>query len=118
MNKNILDLISERPIIFDGAMGTMLNARGVPWNACFEAANIQQPDLVKSVHLEYVAAGSQVIETNTFGANRNKLSATGLPDRVGEVNAAGVQLARSVIPHDAYLAGAVGPFGRASDGDH
>ena len=113
----LLDLLQSTVVVADGAMGTMLNARGVPWDACFEAANVQQPDLVQGVHREYAAAGSQVIETNTFGANRNKLSAVGLSDRVREVNAAGVRLARPVVPPDAFLAGAVGPYGRSRNDD-
>ena len=114
---SLLEMLRDGVVVADGAMGTMLNARGVPWNACFEALNLDRTDLVKAVHLEYVVAGSQLIETNTFAANRNRLASAGIGDSVKEVNAAAVRLARSVIPNNVFLAGAVGPYGRAAQGE-
>ena len=78
-------------------MGTMLNARGVGFDTCFDALNLTNPALVAEVHREYIEAGSQVIQTNTFGANRYKLAAHGLEDKVAEINRAGVELARRVV---------------------
>ena len=95
-------------------MGTMLYAKGVFINRCFESLNQSQPDLVVDVHLEYLKAGADVIETNTFGANRMKLRGFGLGDQVREINLAGAQLARRAVEKwkgDAYVAGAIGPLG-------
>jgi homocysteine S-methyltransferase len=101
-------------LVCDGAMGTMLYAKGVFINRCFESLNQSQPDLVVDVHLEYLKAGADVIETNTFGANRMKLRGFGLGDQVREINLAGAQLARRAVEKskgDAYVAGAIGPLG-------
>jgi methionine synthase / methylenetetrahydrofolate reductase (NADH) len=95
-------------------MGTMLYAKGVFINRCFESLNVSQPALVVDVHQEYRRAGADVIETNTFGANRMKLRAFGLGDQVREINLAGARLAREAIEgsgHDGYVAGAIGPLG-------
>jgi homocysteine S-methyltransferase len=110
--QELLQRMKSDIVVGDGAMGTMLCARGIPWSACFEAVNLTQPELVKALHLEYVAAGSDLVETNTFGANRNKLRAAGQAERVQEINAAGVRLAREVVPEGVFVAGAVGPYGR------
>ena len=72
-----LDALASRVLVCDGAMGTMLYGKGVFINRCFESLNVSQPDLVRDVHNEYLAAGADVIETNTFGANRFKLAPTG-----------------------------------------
>ncbi len=111
--QEFLQRLEQEVVVGDGAMGSMLSSRGVPWNACFEAVNLTRPELVKALHLEYVAAGSEVVETNTFGANRNKLAAADQGDRVREVNAAAVRLARSVVPENIYVVGSVGPYGAA-----
>src|SRR5690349_6167461 len=95
-------------------MGTMLYAKGVFINRCFESLNLTQPDLVVDVHGEYLKAGADVIETNTFGANRMKLRGFGLGDQVREINLAGAQLARRAVEKskgEAYVAGAIGPLG-------
>ena len=95
-------------------MGTMLYARGVFINRCFESLNQTQPELVVDVHGEYLRAGADVIETNTFGANRMKLRSFGLGDQVRDINLAGGRLAREAVQksgHDAYVAGAIGPLG-------
>ena len=76
--------LDRGPLLADGAMGTMLYARGVPFDQCFDALNVDRPDLVTAIHGEYIAAGAELIETNTFGANRFKLSLHGLEDRVGD----------------------------------
>ena len=95
-------------------MGTMLYAKGVFINRCFESLNQTHPDLVVDVHAEYLKAGADVVETNTFGANRMKLRGFGLGDQVREINLAGAQLARRAVNRaktDAYVAGAIGPLG-------
>ncbi len=101
----------DRVYVFDGAMGTMLYARGVYINRCYDELNLTNGDLVAGVHREYVKAGSEIIETNTYGANRSKLSAYGLEDKIREINVAGVRLARSASPEDGFVAGAMGPLG-------
>ncbi|MGH9345681.1 MAG: homocysteine S-methyltransferase family protein, partial [Vicinamibacterales bacterium] len=109
--KPFLDAIGERVLVCDGAMGTMLYAKGVFINRCFDALNLTQPDVVSDVHQDYVRAGADVIETNTFGANRVKLRAFGLSDRLHEINVEGVRLARRAAGSRAYVAGAIGPLG-------
>lgn len=113
--KPFLEALDERVLVCDGAMGTQLYSRGVFINRCFEALNLTQPDLVSTVHDEYVRAGADVIETNTFGANRVKLRAFGLGDRVADINREGARLARAAARasgHDrVYVAGAIGPLG-------
>ncbi len=103
------------PILGDGAMGTMLHQQGAPINSCFDELNVSHPEQVARVHRAYLEAGAELIETNTFGANRYKLTKHGLESRVVEFNRAGVQLARKVIDatfrDDVYLAGSVGPLG-------
>ena len=101
----------DRVIVFDGAMGTMLYSKGVYINQCYDELNIRSPDLVGDVHSAYVDAGAEVLETNTFGANRLKLEQYGLADRVGEINRAGAEIARTAAGDDALVAGAVGPLG-------
>jgi homocysteine S-methyltransferase len=91
-----LDRLRERPLLGDGAMGTMLYARGVPLDACFDVLNVNEPKVVQGIHAEYIQAGADWIETNTFGANRFKLGVHGLSSRVREINLRGVKLARDV----------------------
>src|SRR5438093_9201418 len=92
-------------------MGTMLYAKGVFINKSFDALNITQPDLVGRVHQEYVWAGADIVETNTFGANRIKLGSFGLADRLHAINAEGVHIARVAAGDRAFVAGAIGPLG-------
>ncbi len=105
---------TDRPIVADGAMGTMLHERGVGMDACFDALNLEQPALIGDIHRDYIQAGAELIKTNTFGAQRLKLQRHGLEDRVREINAAAVNLARRVVLasfKDVLIAGDVGPLG-------
>lgn len=107
--------LDRGPLLADGAMGTMLYARGVPFDQCFDALNVDRPDLVTAIHGEYIAAGAELIETNTFGANRFKLSLHGLEDRVRATNVAGAAAARAAREASGrwvWIAGSIGPIGR------
>ncbi len=110
---NFLDRINSEVLVGDGAIGTMLYAKGVSLEANFEHLNLIRPELVQELHREYVAAGARVIETNTFGANLTKLGAIGLARRVREINLQGARLAgRAAAGHDVFVAGSVGPLAR------
>ncbi len=98
-------------VVFDGAMGTQLYAKGVFINQCYDELNLRSPDLVRAVHEAYIDAGAEVIETNTFGASRAKLSAYGLSGQVHEINRAAAAIARQAAGDDVLVAGAVGPLG-------
>ena len=104
-------LDSGRVILLDGAMGTEIYRRGVFINRCFDDLSRTDPNLVREVHTEYRKAGAQVLETNTFGANRFRLQGYGLESQVNEVNAAAVGLAREVAGDELYVAGSIGPIG-------
>jgi homocysteine S-methyltransferase len=104
----LLDRIRQAPLVFDGAMGTMFYARGVFINTCYDDLCRTRPDLVRAIHADYVEAGADVIETNTFGANRLRLRPHGLADHVEAINTAGVRLAREVAG-DRAVAASVGP---------
>ena len=101
----------SRIVLFDGAMGTMLYGKGVFINQCFDELSLRAPDLVSEVHKAYVKAGAQVIETNSFGANRVKLTTYGLDKQVRELNVAAARLALAAAGDKALVAGAVGPLG-------
>ena len=110
-----LDRLRERPLLGDGAMGTMLYARGVPLDACFDVLNVNEPKIVQGIHAEYIQAGADWIETNTFGANRFKLGVHGLSSRVRAINLRGVKLARDVretMGRDVFVMGSMGPLGK------
>src|SRR5438093_1512471 len=115
MLKPFLDALDDRVLVCDGAMGTMLYAKGVFINKSFDALNVSQPDLVAEVHQEYVRAGADIVETNTFGANRIKLGSFGLADRLHAINAQGARIARHAADDRAYVAGAVGRSASASN---
>ncbi len=101
-----------RITVFDGAMGTMLYARGVFINQCYDELNTRAPELIRAIHQEYVRAGAEVLETNSFGANRVKLAQHGLEAQVHEFNRAAARIAREVAgDRDVLVAGAVGPLG-------
>ena len=107
---------SPSPLIGDGAMGTLLNSRGVNLDQCFDALNLSNPNLVMEIHRAYIEAGAQIIQTNTFGANRFKLAAYGLEDSVAQLNRLGVGLARGTVmaaykDKGLLVAGDVGPLG-------
>jgi methionine synthase / methylenetetrahydrofolate reductase(NADPH) len=111
-------LFASRTVLCDGAMGTSLYGRGVFLNKCFDELNLTQPELVRSVHEEYLQAGAEIIETNTFGANRFRLHRFGLQDQTRAINQAGARLAREAVAQladkqagTAYVAGSVGPLG-------
>jgi homocysteine S-methyltransferase len=97
--------------LFDGAMGTMLYAKGIFINLAFEELNLSRPGLVREVHAEYVAAGADILESNTFAANRFRLSPHGLADSVAAINISGVEIAREAAGRHAWVAGAMGPLG-------
>src|SRR5205814_9900119 len=109
--KPFLQALDERILVCDGAMGTMLYTKGVFINRCFDALNLTQPDTVAEVHQDYLRAGADVIESNTFGANRVKLRQFGLADRTREINIEGARIARAAARDKAYGAGAMWPMG-------
>src|SRR5262249_21900804 len=106
-----LDAIDDRILVCDGAMGTMLYAKGVFINRCFDALNLTQPDMVSEVHQDYLRAGADVVETNTCGASRVKLRAFGLAHKVGHISRGGARLPRRQVRDHASVAGALGPLG-------
>src|SRR5258707_8203565 len=111
-------LFAGGTVLCDGAMGTMLYARGIFINRCYDELNLSQPELVREIHAEYLQAGAEVIETNTFGGNAFRLEMHGLKDKVREINVAGVKLARECVNQirekqasEAFVAAAIGPLG-------
>ena len=105
------ELLGKRVLVADGAMGTSLYAKGVFINRCYDELNLSLPALVRDVHQEYVKAGAEILETNTFGANRKRLAAFGFGEKVRLINQAGVRIAREAAREQAFVAGAVGPLG-------
>src|ERR1700690_622686 len=112
------DIFANRPVLADGAMGTVLYARGVFINRCYDELNLSEPGLILSIHEEYLQAGAEILETNTFGANRFRLARHGLAGKVAEINVAGVKAANKAAPHlkekqagEAWVAGSIGPLG-------
>ena len=103
--------LEQKIIVADGAMGTMLYAKGIFINRCFDELNLSAPQLVKEIHQEYVRAGAEVIETNTFGGNRLRLTAFGFAETLEALTHAGVRLAREAAGDNAFAAGAIGPLG-------
>jgi len=110
--RDFRELIADgRPHLFDGAMGTMLYARGVYINRCYDELSLREPDLVREVHRGYLRAGAEIMETNSYGANRIKLARYGLENEVHAINARAAALAREVAANRACVAGAIGPLG-------
>ena len=97
MPNRLQQLFGERSVLCDGAMGTILYDHGIFINRCYDELNLTTPDLVRSIHDEYLQAGAELIETNTFGANRFRLKRFGLDGKVAEINQAGVRLAREAV---------------------
>src|SRR2546430_6939076 len=109
---NFRELIeSDRAYIFDGAMGTMLYSKGIYINRSYDELNLVAADLVREVHDEYIRAGAEIIETNTFGANVNKLQPYGLEASMREINIKAARIARDAAGNRVYVAGAIGPLG-------
>jgi len=104
-------LSTDRILVVDGAMGTMLYAKGVYINRCYDELNLSNPDLVREIHTEYIRAGADIIETNTFGATAHKLQQYGLEANLHEINAIAAKVAREAAGNRAYVAGAIGPLG-------
>lgn len=111
MERSFLEALEAGPIVFDGGIGTRLYERGIYVNKSFDYANLTDPDLVRSVHEEYLAAGAMVVTTNTFSSNHVKLKRHGLEEQADEIVAAGVKIAREAAGDRAYVAGSVGPTG-------
>ncbi len=107
--RNLLE--SDRIHVLDGAMGTMLYAKGVYINRCYDELNLSNPDLVREIHTEYLRAGADIIETNTFGATAHKLNQYGLEGSLRDINFAAARIAREAAAEKAYVAGAIGPLG-------
>jgi methionine synthase I (cobalamin-dependent) len=98
-------------LVADGAMGTVLYSKGIFINRCFDELNLSSPSLIKETHQEYVKAGAEIIETNTFGANHTRLASFGFAEKLKAINQAGVRLAREAAGDIAFVAGAMGPLG-------
>ena len=106
---NIIEKIKERPLVFDGAMGTVIYSKVIFVNTCFDELNLTKPDLIKEIHQGYLDAGADVILTNTFGANCIKLKKYGLGGKCREINSAGVRIAKEVVgDRDVFVLGSVG----------
>jgi methionine synthase / methylenetetrahydrofolate reductase(NADPH) len=112
MAADFLTRVKQSPVLCDGAMGTLLYAKGIFINRSYDELNLSQPDLIRGIHHEYLQAGAEIIETNTFGANSFRLARHSLADKMRDVNLAGVRLAREAAKSfDVWVAGSVGPLG-------
>jgi methionine synthase I (cobalamin-dependent)/5,10-methylenetetrahydrofolate reductase len=112
MATDFLTRIERSPVLCDGAMGTLLYAKGIFINRSYDELNLSQPDLIRGIHHEYLQAGAEIVETNTFGANSFRLNRHGLADKVRDVNLAGVRLAREAAKNfNVWVAGSIGPLG-------
>jgi methionine synthase I (cobalamin-dependent)/5,10-methylenetetrahydrofolate reductase len=112
MPTDLLTRIKQSAVLCDGAMGTLLYAKGIFINRCYDELNVSQPDLIRGIHHEYLQAGAEIIETNTFGGNSFRLARHSMANRVREINFAGARLAREAAKSfDVWVAGSVGPLG-------
>ena len=112
MAQNFIERLKQSPVLCDGAMGTLLYAKGIFINRCYDELNLSQPELIRGVHQDYLQAGAEIIETNTFGANSFRLARHSLVDRVRDINVAGARVAREAAKSfDAWVAGSIGPLG-------
>jgi methionine synthase / methylenetetrahydrofolate reductase(NADPH) len=112
MPGDLIARLKSSPVLGDGAMGTLLYSKGVFINRCYDELNLSQSDLIRGIHHDYLQAGAEIIETNTFGGNSFRLERHGLADKVREINLAGARLAKEAAKSfDAWVAGSVGPLG-------
>ena len=112
MAQNFIDRLKQSPVLCDGAMGTLLYAKGIFINRCYDELNLSQPELIRGVHHDYLQAGAEIVETNTFGANSFRLGRHSLADRVRDINVAGAHVAREAAKSfDVWVAGSIGPLG-------
>src|SRR3954453_2908992 len=112
MASDFLSRIKQSPVLCDGAMGTLLYEKGIFINRSYDELNLSQPDLIRGIHHDYLQAGAEIVETNTFGANSFRLARHSLADKVLDINRAGVRLAREAVKSfDVWVAGSVGPLG-------
>ena len=118
MENKIQKKIDSGIVVFDGAMGTELYRRGFFVNTCYDALNLSSPDVIREIHQAYAEAGADVLTTNTFGANSNKLARYGMTEQMAEINRHGVELAREFAGDGVLIAGSVGPLGEARKKDH
>src|SRR3982074_969115 len=109
---NFLERLKQSPVLCDGAMGTLLYAKGIFINRCYDELNLSQPELIRGVHHEYLQAGAEIVETNTFGGNSFRLARHSMADRGREINLGGTRVAREAAKSfDVWVAGSVGPLG-------
>ncbi len=112
MAQNFLERLKHSPVLCDGAMGTLLYAKGIFINRCYDELNLSQPELIRGVHHDYLQVGAEIVETNTFGGNSFRLARHSLADRVREINLAGAHVAREAAKSfDAWVAASIGPLG-------
>src|SRR5204862_6511224 len=118
MRSPFLDRLERAAVLADGAMGSQIYARGISYERCYDELNLTEPALIQRIHRDYIRAGAELIETNTFGANRYKLAPVGLEDRVRDIDFRAVKLAREAreeCGEPVFLAGAIGPLGQPLD---
>jgi homocysteine S-methyltransferase len=106
------EYLKDNLVLLDGAMGSLIYERGVFIDKCYDELNLSRPDLIRTIHEDYIQSGARVIETNTYGANRYKLKSHNLLDRLEQINSKGVELARAAAGENAYVAGSLGPLGQ------
>ena len=112
MPQNFIERLKHSPVLCDGAMGTLLYAKGIFINRCYDELNVSQPELIRAVHHDYLQAGAEIVETNTFGGNSFRLARHSLADRVRDINLAGALVAREAAKSfDVWVAGSIGPLG-------
>jgi homocysteine S-methyltransferase len=112
MAQNFIERLKQGPVLCDGAMGTLLYAKGIFINRCYDELNLSQPELIRGVHHDYLQAGAEIVETNTFGGNSFRLARHSLADRVRDINMAGAHVAREAAKSfDVWVAGSIGPLG-------
>src|SRR5260370_12763617 len=110
MAQNFIERLKHSPVLCDGAMGTLLYAKGIFINRCYDELNVSQPELIRGVHHDYLQAGAEIVETNTFGANSFRLARHSLADRVRDINLAGAPVPRSAATRfDAWGAASIRP---------